>query len=144
MAQEPAGTTDTRARRDDARPMVVVESSRFEARADMVRSLEAEGFEVMTCAGPAMMHTGTCPLVETSDCALVADASAVVHDLDLENDDDREVLLTLRARYPDLPVVVEASTRTAQRFASDLEGCTVVPPYSSERLAAAVREVVAT
>ena len=137
-----AGTRDTTTRAAGERPMVVVESSRFEARADMVRSLEAEGFDVMTCAGPAMMHTGTCPLVETSDCALVADASAVVHDLDLEDPGDREVLLTLRARYPQLPVVVEASTRTAQRYAAELEGCTVVPPYSTEYLASAVRDVV--
>lgn len=124
------------------RPKVVVESARFEARAALVTSLEAEGFDVETCAGGRHMHTGTCPLVETSDCALVADASAVVHDLDLDDPDDREVLLTLRARYPRLPVVVETSTRSAQRYAAELEGCTVVPPYSADHLAAAVREAV--
>lgn len=124
------------------RPKVVVESARFESRTALVSSLEAAGFDVETCAGGRHMHTGACPLVETSDCTLVAGASAVVHDLDLEDPDDREVLLTLRARYPDLPVVVETPTRTAQRYAAELQGCTVVPPYSSEHLAEVVRGAV--
>ncbi len=124
------------------RPLVVVESGRPEAREAMVRSLREVGLDVATCPGPRQLHAGGCPLVETSDCPQVRRASAVVHDLDLDDPDDREILLTLRARYPELPVVVEMPTAAALRHEDLLEGCTVVPPFSSDSLAAAVRDVV--
>lgn len=127
-----------------ARPLVVVESGRPGAREAMVASLRNVGFDVATCPGPRQLHAGGCPLVETSDCAQVARASAVIHDLDLDDPDDREVLLTLRARYPQLPVVVEVPTASARRHDDILEGCTVVPPYSSDHLAEVVRDVVAS
>lgn len=127
-----------------ARPLVVVESARPAAREAMVRSLHEAGFDVTTCAGPHHLHAGGCPLIETSDCSQVSRAQAVVHDLDLDDPDDREVLLTLRARYPQLPVVLEAPTTMARRHADILEGCTVVPPYSSDHLAEVVAGVVAT
>lgn len=124
------------------RPMVVVESARPEAREAIVRSLRAAGLAVTTCAGPAHLHGDGCPLVETADCSLLARADAVVHDLDLEDPASREVLLSLRARYEHLPVVVEATTASARRHRELLEGCTVVPPYSTEHLAEVVREAV--
>lgn len=124
------------------RPLVVVESARPGAREAMVRSLHEAGFDVTTCAGPNHLHAGGCPLVETSDCPQVGRASAVVHDLDLDDPADQEVLLTLRARYPELPVVVETPTTAARRHAELLAGCTVVPPYSPDHLAEVVRAVV--
>lgn len=128
-------------RSTDPRPMVVVESGRPGAREAMVRSLHEAGFDVTTCAGPRVLHAGGCPLVETSDCPAVGRASAVIHDLDLDDADDREVLLTLRARYPQLPVVVETPTASALRHADVLDGCTVVPPYSPDHLAEVVASV---
>ncbi len=125
------------------RPLVVVESDRPGAREAMVRSLDEAGFDVATCAGPHHLRAGGCPLVESTDCPQVGRASAVVHDLDLDDPDDREVLLTLRARYPALPVVLEASTATARRHADLLDGCTVVPPFSPDRLAEVVHATVA-
>lgn len=127
---------------NESRPLVVVESGRPEAREAMARSLRAVGFDVACCPGPHQLHGGGCPLVETSDCSQVERASAVVHDLDLDDPDDREILLTLRARYPQLPVVVEMPTAAALRHGDLLEGCTVVPPFSSDSLAAAVRDIV--
>ncbi len=124
------------------RPLVVVESGRPDAREAIVRSLREVGMDVATCPGPRQLHAGGCPLVETTDCPQVRKASAVVHDLDLDDPDDREILLTLRARYPQLPVVLELPTAVARRHEDLLEGCTVVPPFSSEYLAAAVRDVV--
>lgn len=124
------------------RPLVVVESGRHEAREAMVRSLREVGFDVATCPGPRQLHAGGCPLVDTSNCPQVERASAVVYDLDLDDPDDREILLSLRARYPQLPVVVELPTGAARRHDDLLEGCTVVPPFSSDVLAAVVRGVV--
>ncbi len=124
------------------RPLVVVESARPGAREDMVASLHAQGFDVTTCVGPHHLHAGGCPLVETSDCPQVGRASAVVHDLDLDDAEDREVLLTLRARYPQLPVVVEASVPAARRHADVLADCVVVPPFSFDHLAEVVRATV--
>ena len=125
-----------------ARPLVVVESARPGAREAMVRSLHEQGFDVSTCAGPRSLHAGGCPLVETSDCPQVGRASAVVHDLDLDDVEDREVLLTLRARYPELPVVVEATHQALRQHRELLEGCVVVPPFSSEHLAEVVSATV--
>ena len=127
---------------DRPRPLVVVESARPGAREAMVRSLHEQGFDVTTCAGPHSLHAGGCPLVETADCPQVGRASAVVHDLDLDDAVDREVLLTLRARYPGLPVVVEATYHQSHAHAEDLEGCTVVPPFSMDHLAEVVRGTV--
>lgn len=124
------------------RPMVVVESARPEAREAIVRSLRAVGLDVTTCPGPAHLHGDGCPLVATADCSLLARVDAVVHDLDLDDAVSREVLSSLRARYEHLPVVVEATTAAARRHRDLLEGCTVVPPYSSEHLAEVVRELV--
>lgn len=124
------------------RPMVVVESGRPEAREAMVRSLDAAGFDVTTCPGPHHLYGGGCPLLESSDCFQVERASALVHDLDLEDPTSREVLLTLRERYSHLPIVVEASTAVARRHHELLDGCTVVPPFSPEHLAGVVQQVV--
>lgn len=66
----------------------------------------------------------------------------MVDDLDLDDPDGREILLTLRTRYPQLPVVVELPTAAIRRHDDLLEGCTVVPPFSSDVLAAVVRGVV--
>lgn len=126
----------------DSRPLVVVESGRPAAREALARSLREVGFDVSSCPGPHQLHGAGCPLLETSDCSQVERASAVVHDLDLDDPDDREILLTLRARYPQLPVVIELPTDAARRHDDLLEGCTVVPPFSPDHLAAAVRDVV--
>lgn len=125
-----------------SRPLVLVESNRPGAREAMVASLEDAGFDVATCAGPHALHAGGCPLLETTDCPIAERASAVIHDLDLDDPDDREVLLTLRARYPRLPVVVETSTATARRHADTLADCVVVPPYSPTRLTEVVRGAI--
>lgn len=124
------------------RPMVVVESGRPDAREAMVRSLDAAGFEVTTCPGPHQLYGGGCPLLESSDCFQVERASAVVHDLDLEDPTSREVLLTLRERYSHLPIVVEVPTAIARRHHELLDGCIVVPPFSPDHLAEVVQQVV--
>ncbi len=92
--------------------------------------------------GRGALHAGGCPLVETADCPQVGRASAVVHDLDLDDPADREVLLTLRERYPGLPVVVEATYHQSREHAEHLEGCTVVAPFSMDHLAEVVRDTV--
>jgi DNA-binding NarL/FixJ family response regulator len=126
---------------DTARPFVVIESSRTAASDALVASLVREGFDVATCAGPR--NVGDCPLVTTTDCHLVERADAVIHDLDLDDPVDRDVLWMLRSRYPELQVIVETSTDNARRHQDDLAGCIVVPPYSPDHLAEVVAEVVA-
>lgn len=130
--------------RPKVRPLVVVESCRPEARDLTIRRLFEAGFEVVACPGPRHLHAGGCPLVETGDCPQAGRASAVVHDLDLDDPEDREVLLTLRARYPQLPIVVEATDLAALDHIDLLEGCAVVPPDRVDQLAQMVHRAVQT
>jgi len=123
------------------RPFVVIESSRTAASDSLVAALVREGIDVASCAGPR--HVGDCPLVTTTDCHLVGRADAVIHDLDLDDPVDRDVLWMLRTRYPELQVIVEASTDSARKHRRELDGCVVVPPYSPEHLAEVVAGVVA-
>ena len=119
-------------------PFVVIENGDAEAREVQAQSLQRGGFRVSTCPGPHHLRGG-CPLAETGDCWLICHADAVVYDLDLDDDEDREVLWLLQARYPHVPVVVELPTSVALRNRHVLAGCNVIPPYSPEHLVDAVR-----
>lgn len=125
-----------------SRPLVIVENGRSDAREAQAKSLTRAGFEVATCPGPHGLASPGCPLVSAGDCLLVDSAAAVVYDLDLDDPLDRDVLISMRARHPETPVILELSTAMARRHHHLLEGCTVVPPFSPESLGAAVHAAI--
>jgi DNA-binding NarL/FixJ family response regulator len=66
----------------------------------------------------------------------------VIHDLDLDELQAREVLRTLRCTHPDIPVVLELPAATARRHAALLHGCRVLYPFDTDRLVEAVTDAV--
>jgi len=75
------------------------------------------------CHGPGETP---CPLLEGCSCADFERATGVVFGLDLDVDLNRAVLARYRQLRPDLPIHVITSPETAQRWAAELEGTTVV------------------
>jgi hypothetical protein len=123
---------------DAARPRHVVIETRDPGRAEaQAAALEAAGFSTTRCSGPGH-QTRDCPVWWGQNCDLLDRADVVLHDLDPRDPVDHDVFEGIRSRYARLPVVVEASTTTARRLRHDLDGCTVVVPYSMEHLVDAV------
>ena len=118
-------------------PRVVIETRRWAAAEALSAALRAAGTRPIVCTGPTS-DGGACPLLVDEPCPVLADADAVVFDLDLDRDDDRAVLRTLVQDPAAPPVVTERSRDEARRHADVLERCTVVPPYSPARTAQAV------
>jgi hypothetical protein len=101
-------------------PRVVVEC-RDDVLADAAAgTLSAAGYHVMSCVGPDDRHR--CPLLDGGGCPLVEGADVVVDMLGFGDDDGARVLGRLKERYPDTPVVAEASTSERARHADDLSG----------------------
>ena len=97
-----------------------------------------EGYAVACCNGPDREH-GRCPLVLGEACPAAEEADVIVHGLRLGSEDNRSVLVALRAAFPDKPVVVEVPKPEIARYEDDLAGCHVVPfPYRRETLAEAI------
>lgn len=121
---------------------VVIEHRDVGAAEATAAELRAAGVDATVCAGPEGLST-RCPLLVGGSCELVAEADAVLFDLDLDDPEERMVLEELRVRYPGKAVVVEASERDARTHAAMLEGLRVVLPFSPERLRDAVLEELA-
>lgn len=124
-------------------PRVVIESNRPAAAAAQAQTLKRSGIVPIICTGPEG-RDGGCPLLEDEPCDLLTDAGAVIFDLDLEQEHDREVLRRLGLRYPGLPVVTERTSYETRRHEDDLEHCTVVVPYSTDHTADAVIAALAS
>jgi len=122
---------------------IVVEchdSAISEAAAHVLRDA---GHEVAVCAGPDEGHW--CPLLDGGRCALVEDGDLVVNLLGFGDADRREVLPLLRARYPDIPVMAEASTGERDEHAAVMEGVYVIDsPIRRDRLLAQVAAAEST
>ncbi len=115
---------------------VVIESRDSASAAATASTLQARGYDSVVCAGPG--GRDGCPLVSEGRCELIEDADVTYFDLDLDDADERAVLESMRASYPQMPVVVEVPNSVALRHASLLAGCHVVLPYSAERLEQAI------
>ena len=63
------------------------------------------GLEIALCSGPSI-EPGECPLVRGGACGLVADADAVLVELDIRGAQGRAVLEALVSSHPNTPVVV--------------------------------------
>lgn len=122
---------------------VVVEHGDHTTGLAQMAALEQAGHTATFCGGPAELPGGMCPAVDGTGCSLLMDADVVVHHLDLDEPRNREVLTRLRASYPDLGIVIEASEDSARRHADALKGTTHVTPFDMQQLVAAVERAAA-
>lgn len=106
------------------RPRVLIEHPDPDAGLELAAALRGAGFAVAICRGPD--GTARCPVHKLEPCVIVEGADVVVTALDLERE-GRDVLEGLRTRYPDTPLVVEATAAESIELADALYGCTVVP-----------------
>ena len=100
--------------------------------------LRHDGYAVAVCPGPEQSER--CPLAGPEGCAAAHGADVVVSSLGLGRPEAREVLLALRTRRPETPLIVEVNPGEEVEWEGLLEGCDVlVSPVAPEQLLAAVR-----
>ena len=93
--------------------------------------LERQGYDVAVCGGPEAL--GGCPLVEEGCCPLAQDADVVFTSLRLSRPGNRQVVEAVAARWPDRPLIVEATRPDADTHADLLDGCRLlVAPVTSK------------
>jgi hypothetical protein len=96
---------------------------------------------VAICRGPdaSAAPATRCPLHRLEPCAVVEGADVVLTALGLDRDEACGVVHRLRTRYPDTPLVVEATVTETMELGDELAGCTVLPPNTEPaRVAEAV------
>ncbi len=127
----------------DGRPRVLVEAAEWSYRETLGEVLIAEGYDVASCCGPEG-GDGRCALLMESGCRTCEQADVVVHTLRHTDPRNREVLLELRRRYPDKPLVVEVPGPRAVSYPTDFPGCHLLPvPLTMEALKDTVRAALA-
>lgn len=124
-------------------PRVLIEESDVAKQEALKRILREGGYEVAACRGPE----GTddrCALVVHDQCAAVALADVVVHSMRPHDPRNREVLMSIIERYPDVPVIVEAPRPTVERRPEDFVDCAVIyQPMTAQTLLEVVGKVLA-
>ncbi len=127
----------------DRGPRVLVEATDFVKRDVLTQILTKNGYSVCGCGGPEATDQ-RCPLAEGHECPAVEGADVVVHSMRHSDPRNREVLLEIQRRYPDVPMVVEVPKPVVDRHPDDFENVRVVPqPMTSRALLEAVGEVLA-
>ncbi len=118
---------------------VLIEAGDWAQQESLSRILEKAGYQTACCDGPE--DGARCGLVAGSGCSGCSDADVVVHTLRHSDPRNREVLLEIRKRFPDLPLIVEVPGPRVERYPDDFAGCIVIPqPMTTSRLLAAVSE----
>jgi DNA-binding NtrC family response regulator len=122
-------------------PRVLVESADESADLRLTSALREAGYGVAVCPGP--LETERCPLTGPEGCAIAHGADVVVSSLGLERAEARDVLQALRARCPNVPLVVEVGAGLGSEWPDLLRGCELVySPVGPEELVAAVRRAL--
>ncbi len=128
--------------RHDTGPRVLVETTCFVKRDVLATILTRNGYSVRTCGGPEASDE-RCPLADHEECTRVAGADVIVHSMRHSDPRNREVLLEIQRRYPDVPLVVEVPKPIVAKYPGDFEACRVVPqPITRSTLLEAVDEVL--
>jgi hypothetical protein len=124
-------------------PRILVEACEWAERAHLAQLLGAAGYRTATCPGPEGADR-KCPLSAGSGCPAVERADAVVHLLRHSDPRNRHVLISLRERHPELPVVVYAPEPTVEANPDDFAGTIVIhPPLSDEAILNALSTALA-
>jgi predicted dinucleotide-binding enzyme len=138
------------------RPRVLIEHPDPDAGLALATALRSDGCNVTICRGPesaadpaagirpsrrGLAFEGVfcfidtpCPVRQLERCMAVERADVVVTALGLEHQAAREVLAGLRTRYPNTPVVVEATLPDVLELERELRGCTVLPQDAEPKL----------
>lgn len=122
---------------------VVIEDAGLGAGRLTAASLRRAGYDVTLCGGPELLARRRCPLEEGTACPAVATADVVVANLEAGTGRQVAVVAALRARDPEIPVVVLAAPTVAHRHRRLLDGCRVVSPHHRSGLAGVIAELVA-
>ncbi len=123
------------------RPRVLVEHADESAALLLASTLREAGYGVAVCPGPAERER--CPLAGPEGCAIAHGADLVVSSHGLERAESREVLQSLRARCPDVPLVVEVGPGQDDDWPDLLRGCELVhSPVLPEELLSAVKRAL--
>lgn len=123
-------------------PRVLVEYPDFATPSALAARLNDMGYVTEVCTGPGDC-AGCCELLNRGSCSLVEEADVVVNGFGLGTGEYRAILRALRARYPDTPVVVEATEPRAREHPELLVDCIVThTPLTSRSLLDAVGEAV--
>ena len=121
-------------------PRVLVEHPDEATGLAIASGLRFAGYAVAVCPGPR--GHGQCPLTGPAGCAPAHDADLVVCSLGYEREVAREVLSELRARYPDMPLLVEVPSDIDAELRELLDGCHRLPAAATpEQVVAAVQSL---
>ena len=125
--------------RSDDRVRVLLEYPAHSTPSAMAKALDDAGYETLICEG-----TERCPIVAGGDCALVDGADVVVSGFGVTTSDDRELPAAIRSRHPEVPLVVECTEPTSERY-PDLVGPSIHlrTPVSKSSVTAAVSAALA-
>jgi len=120
---------------------VLIEAGDWALEKSLARILQQAGYATASCDGP---ESGIrCRLVAGGGCSGCREADVVVHALRHSDSRNREVLLEIRKRFPDLPLIVEVPAPRVERFPDDFDGCIVIPqPMTTELLLRALSEAL--
>jgi CheY-like chemotaxis protein len=123
------------------RPRVLIEHADETAGLGLASVLREAGYSVAVCPGPAERER--CPLTGPEGCAIAHGADVVVSSLGLEQAETREVLQALRARCPEIPLVVAIHPRQEDDWPDLLRGCELVDaPVEPAQLVGAVQRAL--
>lgn len=134
-----SGTTPGWPPRGDA-PRVLVEAAGH--RWSRTSALDASGYEVITCGGPAHRGTAGCPVLEGERCPLVDGADAVVVALRPDDPRTEELIAAHRRLCPELRIVVQPPTDPAVEAEPDPGVCRLAAGAPAAELLAAIRDAV--
>ena len=107
-----------RSRAPGHRPRILIEDSHAALAISDFSLFEQAGFDVAVCSGPGR-DPGDCPVLHGRECAALAGADAVLHNLD----PDLGIAGAIRSRYPDKPVVMEVRRQADGSLPPVPEGC---------------------
>jgi RimJ/RimL family protein N-acetyltransferase len=133
------GTTPGWPPRGDA-PRLLVEAAGY--RWSRTSALDASGYEVVTCGGPAHRGTAGCPALEGRRCPLVDGADAVVVALRPDDPRTEELIAAHRRLRPELRIVVQPPTDLAIDVPPDPGVCRLAAGAPAAELLAAIRDAV--
>lgn len=126
------------------RPAVLVECDDGAAAFARMQLLQAAGYRVSWCPGPDGHPVRRCPLIDGSECPLLAKADVMVSSLGLDHESARLVLRAADSSHPELAVVIETTDASAETWSSVVDSHRLVAaPGSAVDLVTAVTEALA-